>query len=222
MDLGIIQVTSNLEDGHPRHGLMLERVIPSCIKASNQNYVLVAPRESLLTQLVNDLGGKSIIYPGWDVDKMRKFRLGMQNITTEWVGIFDDDIVPDEEWYKNMSEFLKDKEPGQYGFRLTNDRGERHEHGEDWMQFPSMSLQLPHRPLDYNIETGVVEDSPTAYVANSIVHRDVLEQVEPFGLFGNAPDVMWSFAIRKCGFPIGFNPKARAYHVGDRKDNRKK
>jgi len=222
MDLGIIQVTSNLEDGHPRHVLMLERVIPSCIKASNQNYVLVAPRESLLTQLVNELGGKSIIYPGWDVDKMRKFRLGMQNITTEWVGIFDDDIIPDEEWYENMSEFLKDKEPGQYGFRLTNDLGERHEHGEDWMQFPSMSLKLPHRPLDYDIETGVVEESPTAYVANSIVHRDVLSQVEPFGLFGNAPDVMWSFAIRKCGFPIGFTPKARAYHVGDRKDNRKK
>jgi len=220
MDLGIVQVTSELEDNHPRHTLMLERVIPRCIEASNQKYVLVAPRESLLTQLVNELGGTAIIYKGWDVDKMRKFRLGIQSLNTEWVGIFDDDIIPDEEWTVNMNEFLKDKAPGQYGFRLTNDLGNRHEFGEDWVQFPSQALQLPHRPLDYSIETGIVEDSPTAYVANSIVHRDVLEQVEPFGLFGNAPDVMWSFAIRKCGFPIGFNPKARAYHVGDRKDNR--
>lgn len=220
MDLGIIQVTSDLADGHPRYTLMLERVIPACIKASNKKYVLVAPRESLLTNLVKELGGEFVIYTGWEVDKMRKFRLGMSRVNSEWVGIFDDDIAPDENWEKSMREFLDNKNPGQYGFRLTDDSGQRHEFGEDWVQFPSKALMLPHRPLDYNIETGYVEESPTAYVANSIVHRDVLKQVEPFGLFGNAPDVMWSFAIRKCGFPIGFNPKARAYHLGDRKDNR--
>jgi GT2 family glycosyltransferase len=89
------------------------------------------------------------------------------------------------------------------------------------MQFPNPRIQNTHRPLRYNIETGEIEDSLTAYVANCVVHRDVLRMVEPFGIYGSAPDVMWSLAIRSCGFPIGFNPKARAYHLGNREDNRK-
>ncbi len=88
------------------------------------------------------------------------------------------------------------------------------------MQFPNRQLKLSHRPLDYNIETGEIEQSPMAYVANCFAHRDLLAMVEPFGIYAAAPDVAWSMAIKSCGFPISFNPKARAYHLGDRKDNR--
>jgi len=221
MNLGIVQITSHLKSGDGRYKLLCERSIKGCIESS-EDYVLVSPPNSDLEGYTNEMGGIFSPYFAWERDMSHKWRQGISHLKNDWVGFFADDVFPDELWKNKMSKFLENKKPGQYGFRLTNDLGERHEHGEDWMQFPSMSLQLPHRPLDYNVETGVVEDSPTAYVANSIVHRDVLEQVEPFGLFGNAPDVMWSFAIRKCGFPIGFNPKARAYHVGDRKDNRKK
>jgi len=220
IDLGIIQVTSNLKETHPRCILMKEKVIPSCISASNKNYVLVSPLKPAMQSFVEESGGVFSVYEGWDVDKMRKFRQGLEYMKAEWVGIFDDDIVLDVNWKTEMEEFLKDKPPGQYGFRLTNEDNQRHQFGEDWMQFANQKRRLVHRPLNYDIQTGYVEDSPTAYVANSIVHKNVLAKIEPFGLFGKAPDVMWSFAIRQCGFPIGFNPKARAYHVGNRKDHR--
>ena len=219
MDLGIIQITSHLKPGDARYKLLCERSIKGCIESS-EDYVLVSPPNSDLQGYTDEMGGIFSPYFAWERDMSRKWRQGISHLNNDWVGFFADDVFPDEEWHGNMSEFLKDKEPGQYGFRLTNDLGQRHEQGEDWMQFPHRTLMLPHRPLNYKVETGWIEESPTAYVANCIVHRKVLEQVEPFGLFGNAPDVMWSFAIRKCGFPIGFNPKARAFHVGDRKDNR--
>lgn len=221
LDLAIIQVTSNLPDGHVRYKQIKNDIISNCIKTSDKKYVFVSPKDlPELQEKIEKHGGKFCKFDGWDVDKMSKFRLGLRNIDAEWIGIFDDDIYPDENWKENMSNFLKDKEPGQYGFRLTDAEGDRHQFGEDWMQFPNHKLMLQHRPLKYDIETGWVEDSPTAYVANCVVHRDVIKKVEPFGLFGKAPDVMWSLAIRQCGFKIGFNPKARAYHVGDRNDNR--
>jgi GT2 family glycosyltransferase len=219
MDLGIVQITSNHPEEHPRTLLLKEKSIPLCI-ASSTNYVLVGPPNTALDKIVVDAGGEYSNYNAWERDMSRKWRQGISRLNNEWIGLFADDVYPDEMWLENMSKFLAKKKPGQYGFRLTDYSDMRHEHGEDWMQFPNQKLMLTHRPLDYNIETLEVEDSPTAYVANCVVHRKVLDTIEPFGLYGSAPDVMWSLAIRKCGFPIGFNPGARAFHVGDRKDNR--
>jgi len=70
------------------------------------------------------------------------------------------------------------------------------------MQFPDPIRGLPHRGLDYDVDTGEVEQSNTAYVGICVVHREVLEKIEPSGLFQLCPDVMWSMAIRDCGFPI--------------------
>jgi len=218
MDFGIIQITNK---NTKRASLLIEKIIPQCIKISQGKYTLVSPPHALLEASVSELGGIFSSYSSWDKDMSHKWRQGLETRTEEWVVFLADDILPDEEWFEEMNIFLKDKPPGQYGFRLTDDNDKRHEFGEDWMQFPNRKLNLPHRPLSYNIQTGATEDSPTAYVANCIVHRDVLSQVEPFGIYACAPDVSWSLAIRSCGFPIGFNPKARAYHLGNREDNRK-
>jgi len=220
MDLGIVQITSTHESSHPRAKLLKEKSIPSCI-ASCANYVLVGPPNKELGKFVTSKGGKYSEYTSWERDMSRKWRQGIAVLDNEWIGLFADDVYPDELWLENMSKFLENKKPGQYGFRLTDYNNRRHEFGEDWMQYPNKQLMLSHRPLDYNIETLELEDSPTAYVANCIVHRKVLDMIEPFGLYGSAPDVMWSLSVRKCGFPIGFNPAARAFHVGDRGDNRK-
>ena len=218
MDFGIIQITNKNTKRAP---LLIEKIIPQCIKISQGKYTLVSPPNNLLETAVKEMGGVFSPYLSWDKDMSHKWRQGLETRKEEWVVFLADDILPDEKWFEEMNIFLQDKKPGQYGFRLTDDSGKRHEFGEDWMQFPNRKLNLPHRPLSYNIETGQIEDSVTAYVANCIVHRDVLAQVEPFGIYACAPDVSWSLAIRSCGFPIGFNPKARAYHLGNREDNRK-
>lgn len=218
MNLGIIQITNK---NTKRVSLLVEKIIPTCIDISQKNYTLVSPPHEDLAAAVTKMGGEFSSYEGWDKDMSRKWRQGLQSRKEEWIAFLADDILPDSEWLSEMKNFLKDRPPGQYGFRLTDGENQRHEFGEDWMQFPSRRLNLPHRPLTYNIETGEIEESPTAYVANCVVHREVLAQIEPFGIYGSAPDVAWSLAIRACGFPIGFNPKARAYHLGSREDNRK-
>lgn len=220
MELGIIQITSKVKN-KKRFDLLLNKAIPACMEASDGKYVLVSPENKTLKERVESLGGIFILYDAWEKDMSHKWRLGMQHRHEKWVGFFADDIIPDDKWRARMSEFLESKSPGQYGFRLTDSEGSRHEHGEDWMQFPNRLTGARHRPLDYDIDTGEVEQSKTSYVANCVVHRDVLKQIQPFGIYGSAPDVMWSMAIRSCGFPIGFNPKARAYHLGCRMDNRK-
>lgn len=218
MDLGIIQISNkNIK----RKELLLETIMSKCVAASGANYTLVAPFDEELKSAVENLGGVFSEYTAWEKDMSHKWRQGLRTRKEEWVAFFADDIQPDDEWRESMSFFLRDKRPGQYGFRLTNASGQRHEFGEDWMQFPSRLTGANHRPLHYNIETGETEDSLTAYVANCVVHREALEKVEPFGLYGAAPDVLWSLAIRECGFPIGFNPRARAFHLGGREDNRK-
>ena len=218
MDLGIIQITNQ---DTKRFSLLVDKIIPACIDIAEGKYTLVSPPNDKLEEEVIRMGGIFSSYFAWDKDMSRKWRQGIQTRKEEWVVFFADDILPDSDWLREMKSFLKDKPPGQYGFRLTDEGGKRHEFGEDWMQFPNRRLGLPHRPLSYDIQSGEIEDSPTAYVANCVVHRDVLAQIEPFGIYGSAPDVVWSLAIRSCGYPIGFNPKARAYHLGNREDNRK-
>jgi GT2 family glycosyltransferase len=218
MNLGIVQITNQ----NPiRRKLLLSKIIPKCIEICNGNYTLVAPNNEELKNLVEDLGGVFSNYTAWEKDMSRKWRQGLQTRKEEWIAFLADDILPDDDWYTNMSKYLKDKQPGQYGFRLTDAEGKRHEFGEDWMQFPSRKTGATHRGLNYDTTTGEIEDSLTAYVANCVVHQDVLKMVEPFGIYGSAPDVVWSLSIRQCGFPISFNPLARAYHLGDRQDNRK-
>lgn len=215
--LGIVQITTA---GTKRKQELIDKIIPSNCKVADE-YVLVGPPDDKdLIDAMRRNGGHYVEYTGWEKDMSRKWREGMRLLSTEWVSFFADDILPDDEWRDAMSDFLSDKPPGQYGFRLTDEAGERHGFGEDWMQFPSQQLQLPHRSLGYNTDTLERETSPTAYVANCVVHGDVLDMVQPFGLFGAAPDVMWSFAIREAGFPIDFCVKARAFHLGDRGDNR--
>ena len=218
MDIGIIQITNK---NTKRANLLIDKIIPKCIEITNGKYTLVSPPHPQLESALGLLEGEFSSYMAWDKDMSHKWRQGLKTRKEEWIVFLADDILPDNDWFKEMSVFLENKEPGQYGFWLTDEEGNRHEFGEDWMQFPNQRLRLPHRPLKYNIETGQIEDSVTAYVANCVVHRDVLAQVEPFGIYGCAPDVSWSLAIRSCGFPIGFNPKARAYHLGNREDNRK-
>jgi GT2 family glycosyltransferase len=218
VDLGIIQITNK---NTKRLALLIDKIIPSCIQISNTKYTLVSPPNSQLEHSVKKLGGTFSPYHAWDKDMSHKWRQGIPTRPEEWIAFLADDILPDAQWFEEMNIFLKDKVPGQYGFRLTDEDGNRHEFGEDWMQFPHARLRLAHRPLKYDIENGEIETSPTAYVANCIVHRDVLAQIEPFGIYGSAPDVTWSIAIRSCGYPISFNPKARAYHLGNREDNRK-
>ena len=219
MELGVIQITSEIKSTE-RYENLLGRVVPKCIEISGGKYTIISPENAQLREHVERLGGNFVQYVGWERDKSRKFREGIPSRQEEWVAFFDDDILPDDDWYENMSDFLFYCDPGQYGFRLTDEEGNRHEFGEDWMQFPSPRFNLSHRGLDYNIETGYVEQSPTAYVANSVIHRDVFNMVHPFGIFGKAPDVNWCFAIKEAGFPVAFNVKARAYHIGDRQDNR--
>tara|TARA_R110002110_G_scaffold16569_3_gene71637 strand:- start:2499 stop:3164 length:666 start_codon:yes stop_codon:yes gene_type:complete len=218
--LGIIQITSGLPIDHPRQELLVRRIIPACIRAAKGAYVLVSPSDTQRS-VVEAHGGAFSKYTGWDKDMSRKWRQGMEYLDTEWVAFFADDVVPDDTWREDMLGFLAHKPPGQYGFRLMAADGDRHEHGEDWMEVfmveeshPLASFACMSRPLEYGA------DSSTAYVANCVVHKDVLRLVEPFGVFGKAPDVMWSLAIRECGFPIGFNADARAYHLGDRTDHR--
>ena len=218
MNLGIIQISNK---NAKRKKLLVDKLILQCIKASDKNYTLVAPHDEELKLAVEEKGGIFSPYTAWEKDMSRKWRQGLQTRHEEWIAFFADDICPDNEWRENMATFLHDKKPGQYGFRLTDENGNRHEFGEDWMQFPSRHTGATHRGLRYNIETGEIEDSLTAYVANCVVHQSVLKTIEPFGLYGNAPDVVWSLAIRQCGFPVSFNPLARAYHLGNRKDNRK-
>ena len=217
MDFGIVQITNQ---NTKREKLLINEIIPKCITMTNGKYTLVSPENSALQQTVEEQGGIFSLYGAWDKDMSRKWRQGISTRPEEWIIFLADDILPDESWLDKMTEYLRDKPPGQYGFRLTDASGRRHEFGEDWMQFAHRQLKLAHRPLSYNIETGEIEQSPMAYVANCVVHRDVLAKIEPYGIYGAAPDVVWSMAIRSCGFPIGFNPKARAYHLGDRKDNR--
>ena len=52
------------------------------------------------------------------------------------------------------------------------------------------------------------------------LYRSIFEMVEPFGIFQQAPDVRWSFAIKEAGFDVDFILSARALHIGNRKDNR--
>ena len=217
MDFGIVQITNS---NTKREKLLVEEIIPKCIELTKGNYTLVAPENPTLQDAVESRGGTFSLYTAWDKDMSRKWRQGISSRPEEWIVFLADDILPDDDWLEEMSTYLADKPPGQYGFRLTDAEGNRHEFGEDWMQFPSRQLKLTHRPLAYDIQTGQIEQSPTAYVANCVAHRDLLAIIEPYGVYGAAPDVAWSMAIRSCGFPIGFNPKARAYHLGDRKDNR--
>jgi len=217
LDLGIVQISSG---DTKRKDLLMNKIIPHCTEVSNGNYTLVSSYNEDMKTQVELLGGTFSEYTAWERDMSRKWRQGISTRNEEWICLLGDDILLQDDWLEEMSTFLKDKEPGQYGFRLVDGNGKRHEMGEDWMQFPDPIRGLPHRPLDYNIETGEIEQSNTAYVANCIVHRDLLAKIEPFGLFQFCPDVMWSLAIRDYGFPISFNPKASAYHLGDRKDNR--
>tara|TARA_R110002060_G_scaffold36157_1_gene47059 strand:- start:120 stop:785 length:666 start_codon:yes stop_codon:yes gene_type:complete len=221
MDLGIIQITTHPKN-EKRYELFKEIAIPACIKASKGKYVLVSPPNNDLQKYVESLGGKFSEYTAWEKDMSRKWRQGLQHRKEEWVGFFADDTFPDENWCTDMETFLKDRPPGQYSCRAENYfDGTRHQFGEDWMQFPNRRLGLAHRPLKYDVKTGYVEDSPTAYFAVCLVHREVLSIVEPFGIFGAAPDVMWSLAIRECGYPIKFNVNARFYFgIGNREDNR--
>jgi hypothetical protein len=218
MNLGIVQITNESEI---RRKLLLDKIIPWCIEISNKNYTLVSPYNKELKEKVESLGGIFSVFSAWERDMSRKWRQGLQTRKEEWITFLADDILPDEQWKENMAAYLEDKDPGQYGFRLTDKDGNRHEFGEDWMQFPNRRTGATHRGLKYDIFTGEIENSLTAYVANCVVHHDVLKMIEPFGLYGSAPDVLWSMAIRRCGFPISFNPKARAYHLGSREDNRK-
>ena len=115
-------------------------------------------------------------------------------------------------WEKDKSRKFRD------GLRTRNE--EWIGFWDDWMQFPNKPLGLRHRGLKYDVETGYIERSPMCYVSNSIVHRDVYRMVEPFGIFQQAPDVGWSFAIKDAGFDVDFILSARALHIGNRKDNR--
>lgn len=220
-DFGIIQVTTAPSKKNIKRMINLKNeVIPSCIEASGGKYTLVSPKNERLRDTVESLGGTFIEYAAWEKDKSRKFREGLKARNEEWLAFWDDDIVPDNDWRKNIDEFLKDAPPAQYGFRLTDRDGRRHEFGEDWMQFPNPQLGLRHRGLKYDVDSGYIERSPTCYVSNSIVHKDVCGMVEPFGIFQQAPDVRWSFAIREAGFEVDFILSARAFHIGNRKDNR--
>jgi chloramphenicol 3-O-phosphotransferase len=219
IDLGVIQVTSAVKSTD-RLRLLQQRIIPTLIKITRGKYTLVSPAQPELQETVEALGGHFLEYTAWEVDKSRKFREAIPHRQEEWVAFLDDDILPDEEWLNDTMSFLESSPPGQYGFRLTDEKGNRHEFGEDWMQFPSPKHNLHHRGLKYDVEAGTLETSPTSYVANSIVHRDVYNYIHPFGLFQKAPDVNWCFAIKQAGFPVGFNLQARAYHLGDRSDNR--
>jgi GT2 family glycosyltransferase len=219
MELGIIQITNN--NSKRQRKLIEDGIIQKCIEVSKGNYTLVSPPNSDLKSYVEKSGGMFSEFTAWDRDMSRKWRQGITTRKEEWLAFFADDVYPDDNWHGEMSNYLSKAPPGQYGFRLTDLQNTRHEFGEDWMQFPNARLGLKHRPLAYNIETGEIEQSPMAYVANCIVHRDVLEIIEPYGIYGAAPDVAWSLAIRACGYPIGFNPKAKCYHIGDREDNRK-
>jgi len=218
MNLGIVQITNK---NTKREKLLVDKIIPKCVEISNGNYTLVSPENHILEKAVKDSGATFSTYTAWDKDMSRKWRQGISTRDEEWIAFFADDILPDDKWISEMSSFLEEKHARQYGFRLTDGDGNRHEFGEDWMQYPNRRLGLQHRPLSYDIKSGEVEISPMSYVANCIVHKHVLQMIEPFGIYGAAPDVAWSFAIRSCGFPIGFNPKARAYHLGDRSYNRK-
>jgi glycosyltransferase involved in cell wall biosynthesis len=220
IELGIVQITSAFKEKTQRFIDLKEKIIPKCIEISNKRYTLVSPANEELKELCTSLGGEFVEYTAWERDKNRKFREGIKTRQEDWVAFLDDDILPDEEWLDKMSSFLSDKEPGQYGFRLTDSEGQRHEFGEDWMQFYSVKSQLQHRALKYDLETGYLEQSPTAYVSNSVVHNKVYNFVEPYGIFQKAPDVNWCFSIKQAGFPVGFCMHARAYHLGDRGDNR--
>jgi hypothetical protein len=215
--IGLIQITTK---DSKRKELLIDKIIPACCQMAKGRYTLVAPLDRELAATTAKHHGLFVAYTGWEKDMSRKWRQGLGTRYETWIAFLADDILPDENWQQNMQEFLDHHPPGQYGFRLTDENGNRHIHGEDWMQFSNRQLRLNHRPLKYDLETGYIEDSPTAYVANCVVHRKVIAQVEPFGLYRAAPDVMWSFAIRECGFPVGFNMHARAYHLGHRQDNR--
>jgi len=219
IDLGVIQVTSAAKNP-ARQQQLQNTIVPKLVDISQGKYTLVSPANSQLQETVETAGGHFLEYSGWEVDKSRKFREAIPYRQEEWVVFLDDDILPDEEWLATTTTFLQDIPPGQYGFRLTDEEGNRHEFGEDWMQFPSPKYNLQHRGLKYDVDAGTMETSPTSYVANSVVHRDVYNYVHPFGLFQKAPDVNWCFAIKQAGFPVGFNLAARAYHLGDRSDNR--
>tara|TARA_R100000734_G_C3317732_1_gene111137 strand:+ start:477 stop:1139 length:663 start_codon:yes stop_codon:yes gene_type:complete len=217
LDLGIVQISSG---DTKRKDLLLSKIIPLSVEVSSGNYTLVSSHNDEIKSLVEELGGTFSTYTAWERDMSRKWRQGIATRNEEWICLLGDDILLHDTWLSEMTDFLKDREPGQYGFRLVDENNNRHEFGEDWIQFPDPVRGQPHRGLEYNIETGEIEQSETAYVANCVVHRDVLAKVEPFGLFQLCPDVMWSLAIRDYGFPISFNPKAGAYHLGNRDDNR--
>ena len=222
MSVGVIQITSEFDNNdHPRFKLLKDEIIPTFFAAvGGESYTLVSPPNEELKTLVETGGGTFVEYSGWKKDKSRKFREGILTRAEDWVAFLDDDILPDSDWLEKSIEFLSEAPPGQYGFRLTDEDGKRHEFGEDWMQFPSPRFGLKHRGLRYDLNQNYIEESPTSYVANSFVHRDVYSLVQPFDIFGKAPDVNWSFAIKEAGFPVGFILQARAYHLGDRKDNR--
>lgn len=220
MDIGIVQITSKVKS-EERFRMFIDEILPINSSLVDGKLTVVSPRnDTLRNKVVDELKSDFALYTAWEVDMSHKWRLGLSRRPEEWVVMLADDIKLTQEWLDNMKTFLQNSPPGQYGFRLVDSENKRHEYGEDWMQAPSRKTGVRHRPLNYDIETGWIEESNTAYVANCVVHRDVFSEIQPFGLFGCGPDVMWSMAIRKCGFPIGFNPKAFAYHLGDRRDNR--
>ena len=220
MNFGIIQITSNFKQKNKRFNDLKEKIIPKLTSISKGNYTLVSPPNDELQEIVESNGGTFLKYSAWNRDKNRKFREGIKTRPEDWVAFLDDDILLSDDWLDKMTIYLKDKQPGQYGFRLVDENGNRHEFGEDWMQFFSQKFKLRHRPLKYDLETGFVEQSPTSYVSNSVVHKDTFNFVEPYGIFQRAPDVTWCFAIKEAGFPVDFCLKAWAYHLGDRGDNR--
>lgn len=214
--IGFIQISTK---DSPRKSNILATIIPKCANLSVGNYVFVSSRDDDYKRVVEDCGGICVPYKGWEKDMSYKLRLGYEFLPeVEWIGILPDDIYPtDDFWVKSMKAFLAKKAPGQYGYRLLGLDGKRHPAGEDWMQ----SIGNRTKKLYYDHAARKVEQSNSAYVACCVVHKSVFEYIPPFGIFGKAPDVQWSSAIRSAGFPVDFNIDASMYHVGARRDYRK-
>jgi len=209
-----------------RQNLLAEKTLPKCLESVSK-YVLVCPpveEGGKLGLTIKELDVPHLWFHGWDKDMSAKWREGLDNLVNntrcQWLALLADDVYPDEDWASEMEAYLTDKSPGQYGFRLSEKNGQRHHQGHDWMAMIDTPYGRKVKKLNYNIETGECEESGTPYVANCVIHRDVYKSIPPFGIFGRSPDVQWSLAIREAGFPVKFNPKARAYHVGNPLDNR--
>ena len=193
-----------------RQELLHDKVLPA-LRKQVDHVVLVGEHENF-----------------WERDKGAKQRYGFQQCSNAtWVAFLDDDILVVDGWAESLMDYASQVGPAQIGFRLVNSSGNRHGHGEDWRHTPTVwpfwgnSWSGKHgpdpsrsRPLEY------FQNTAGSYVANGIVHRDVFEKVPPFGIFGQAPDVMWSFAIKQAGFPVLFCQRAVACHLGNKTDYR--